>query len=142
MRPYCGKNRKVRTAWIRTDVTTNHETFSLALLISIAFVLSSQSLSSHTQSLHSIHSVPHAIHPYHRQQRPGLHDGAAAAQKSDEEHQSTGQDEDVGTVFHDGGLIELLQALVFRHSRQQEEGGVVHGQPDAEGQYHASSSLW
>lgn len=45
---------------------------------------------------------------HQRQERPGLHGGAAAAEEADEEDEAAGHDEDVGAVLHDGRVVELL----------------------------------
>ena len=81
------------------------------------------------------------LETHQSKQRPGLHGGAAAAQEPDEEDESSCHDEDVGAVFHDGRVVELLQTLIVTHPRQQQEGGVIHSQPDTQSQYSTSSSL-
>lgn len=87
-----------------------------------------------------------SAYPFHRQthqcqERPGFHGGAAATKEADEEDETAGHDEDVGAVFHDGRVVELLKTLIVAHPSQQEERGVVNGQPDAQGQHGSSGSL-
>lgn len=107
----------------------------LQLLFCLCLVNSSQGASSHLQ-----HEDDDDHEAVQCQQRPGLHGGATTTQESDEEDEAARHDEHVGPVLHDRWVVELLQAFIVAHPRQQQKGGVIHGQPDAQSQHSTSSS--